>query len=245
MNASTSSIPPTADPEAQPCGVVSITPQTFLDFPGKIATVFWFARCNLRCPYCYNPHFVQLAEDTQYYTLEKLRAFLNERRGFLDAVVMSGGECTLSPTLPQLCRLAKSLGLAVKIDTNGGRPEMIRALLDENLIDFVSLDIKTHGDAWSQFSDDQDFEEKVKVTLRHLLNSKISFEARTTFHPDIIDESTITQITQLLHAEGYKETFYIQSFYNGGETLGDIDPAPRKIRAEPIESPLPLEFRNP
>ena len=74
-----------------------ITPLTFLDYPGKAACIFWYTRCNLRCPYCYNPDLV-----LGHGGRENEFAFLEERRDFLDSVVLSGGECTLNPDIEEL-----------------------------------------------------------------------------------------------------------------------------------------------
>ena len=90
-----------------------ITPLTFLDYPKKAACIFWFTGCNLRCPYCYNPELVF----GKGGGMDEM-AFLQERAGFLDAVVLSGGEATLNPDIAELCRKIKSMGYLVKVDTN-------------------------------------------------------------------------------------------------------------------------------
>ena len=91
-----------------------ITPLTFLDYPKKAACIFWYTGCNLRCPYCYNPELVLSHGGGQ-----DEMAFLRERAGFLDAVVLSGGESTLNPDIAELCREIKKLGYLIKVDTNG------------------------------------------------------------------------------------------------------------------------------
>ena len=86
-----------------------ITPLTFLDYPKKAACIFWYTGCNLRCPYCYNPELVLSHGGGQ-----DEMAFLRERAGFLDAVVLSGGESTLNPDIAELCREIKKRGFEPK-----------------------------------------------------------------------------------------------------------------------------------
>ena len=105
-----------------------ITPLTFLDYPKKAACIFWYTGCNLRCPYCYNPELVLSHGGGQ-----DEMAFLRERAGFLDAVVLSGGESTLNPDIAEVCREIKKLGYLIKVDTNGSNPHVIRGLLEEKL----------------------------------------------------------------------------------------------------------------
>jgi pyruvate formate lyase activating enzyme len=119
-----------------------ITPLTFLDYPKKAACIFWYTGCNLRCPYCYNPELVLSHGGGQ-----DEMAFLRERAGFLDAVVLSGGESTLNPDIAELCREIKKLGYLIKVDTNGSNPQVIRNLLEEKLIPNIycipSINLKT------------------------------------------------------------------------------------------------------
>ncbi len=58
---------------------------------------------------------------------------------------ISGGEPTLSPGLPDLVMNLKSLGLKIKLDTNGTRPKLLKRLLADGLLDYVAMDIKALG----------------------------------------------------------------------------------------------------
>ncbi|MFR4417723.1 MAG: radical SAM protein [Akkermansia sp.] len=99
-------------------GIADITPLTLLDFPNKVACIFWLRGCNLFCQYCYNVSLVRGTDSPAGDRTDYLD-FLRDRVGFLDGVVLSGGECTLCPDLIPICRNIRQLGFAVKIDTNG------------------------------------------------------------------------------------------------------------------------------
>ena len=124
----------------------AIKKSTLLDYPGKLATIIFTPGCNLRCRFCHNPEFV-LPEE-----LEKIRhdfigeevffRFLQTRVGFLDGVVICGGEPTIHKDLPEFCQKIKNLGFLVKLDTNGSNPEMLELLLEQKLVDYIAMDIK-------------------------------------------------------------------------------------------------------
>ena len=119
--------------------IYSLTPFTLLDYPHKSACILWFAGCNMRCLYCYNPEIVQ---GKGRLSFEKILAFLNSRKNLLDAVVFSGGECLLHKKSLSLIEEIKKMGFLVKIDTNGSSPDRMRKLLEKNLVDYVALDFK-------------------------------------------------------------------------------------------------------
>src|SRR5690606_34513305 len=108
-------------------------------FPDKTACILWFAGCNMRCPYCYNPEIVlgkgRIDTDTAL-------DFLRSRKGLLQGVVLSGGECTLHAGIFSLLTAVKKEGFDVKIDTNGSRPGVVQALLEQRLVDYIALDFK-------------------------------------------------------------------------------------------------------
>lgn len=118
--------------------------QSLVDYPGKIAAVLFTRGCNLRCPYCHNGHLLVTPGRTDNKDLEfaSLLDFLQERAGFLDGVVITGGEPSLNPGLAETCRAIKDLGLLVKLDTNGTRYEVLKALIEQQLLDYVAMDLK-------------------------------------------------------------------------------------------------------
>ena len=117
--------------------------QTLIDFPGKISCVLFTSGCNFRCPYCHNPDLVR-GQNKQSVALseERIYNFLEKRRGFLDGVVISGGEPTLHNDLSSICQNIKEMGYPIKLDTNGSRPEILTQLIHDGHIDFIAMILK-------------------------------------------------------------------------------------------------------
>jgi len=115
---------------------------TLLDFPGKVSAVVFTLGCNFLCPYCHNPALVLYGREP--LALDGVVAFLAKRRNVLEGVVISGGVPTLHEGLFGFCATLKSLGYAIKLDTNGSRPETLRQLLLADLVDYVAMDVKAN-----------------------------------------------------------------------------------------------------
>mgnify|MGYP003437551236 FL=1 len=115
--------------------IYSITPFTLLDYAHKSACILWFAGCNMRCLYCYNPEIV-LGKGS--LSFENILSFLQSRKNLLDAVVFSGGECLLHKKIIPLITEVKKMGFLIKIDTNGSSVEVMQQLLNLNLIDYIA-----------------------------------------------------------------------------------------------------------
>lgn len=220
-----------------------ITPLTFLDYPKKAACIFWYTGCNLRCPYCYNPELV-LGKGGGMDEM----AFLRERAGFLDAVVLSGGEATLNPDIEELCRRIKELGMLIKIDHNGSNPDAIRNLAEQGLIDYVALDNKMPSTRTWKLAGGRNLYDSFREVLKVLQTYKLPHEVRTTVHPGLLDEADILQMIREAHAAGYRGTYYLQYFFSDGnvKTLGNLTPPTRRYDRSLLDdmSPLPIGYRN-
>nr|MCR5483901.1 anaerobic ribonucleoside-triphosphate reductase activating protein [Bacilli bacterium] len=114
---------------------------SLLDYPGKVSSIIFLSGCNMNCSYCYNSDLIRMGESN--YSEEEILDFLNSRVGKIDGVVITGGEPTLNNDLIEFIKKIKKMGLLVKLDTNGSNPEMIKELLDNKLIDYVAMDVKT------------------------------------------------------------------------------------------------------
>ena len=202
----------------------------------------WFSGCNLRCPYCYNPELVTEKNNSQMDEME----FLRERAGFLDAVVLSGGEITLQPGLPDLCRKIKDMGYLVKIDTNGSNPHVVAELLEHKLIDYVAMDNKMPSTRSWKIPGGEFLYNRFSQSLGLLQASGLPYEIRTTVHPDLLDEADILQMIREAHALGYNGTYYLQYFFTGVPTIGNMQPPTRRYDRGLLDhhSPLPIGYRN-
>ena len=114
---------------------------TLLDYPGKVACTVFLGGCNLRCPFCHNSELLG-QNAPQFIMADELFAFLQKRQGLLEAGCISGGEPTLQPKLSEFISKIKELNFLVKLDTNGYRPDVLRQLLEDGLLDYVAMDVK-------------------------------------------------------------------------------------------------------
>lgn len=121
---------------------------TTLDFPGVVSAIVFTQGCNLHCPYCHNHQLIARRSKTPPLETESVLSFLRKRAGILDGLVISGGEPTLQPGLAGFCRQVKSLGYKIKLDSNGSRPDVLRTLLEQELLDYLALDLKTAPDRY-------------------------------------------------------------------------------------------------
>jgi pyruvate formate lyase activating enzyme len=199
--------------------IYAITPFTLLDYPDKTACIFWFAGCNMRCVYCYNPEIVFGKGKLSFS--EALR-FLESRRGLLDAVVLSGGECSLHKHLPEFITEIKRMGFLVKMDTNGSKPGLLRYLIQKHLLDYVALDFKAPKAKFKSITTSE-FYLHFRESLRVLLSSGIAFEVRSTTHSQLLDQNDLEDMVELLNDEGYTGNYYLQNFRNGAETLVELE----------------------
>ena len=119
---------------------------TLLDYPGHVASTIFTAGCNFRCPFCHNGELVLDPGSLEPISEEEVLAHLNKRRTVLDGVCISGGEPTLDPDLTSFLAKVRETGLSIKLDTNGYRPEILRKVIDEGLVDYVAMDIKAGRD---------------------------------------------------------------------------------------------------
>ena len=125
---------------------------TLLDYPGKVASTIFLGGCNFRCPFCQNGFLFVAPGEQPDYSQEELLTFLKKRKGILDGVCISGGEPTLSDGLEEFLGKIKELGYAVKLDTNGSRPKIVKHLAEAGLIDKVAMDIKACPDNYGSLT---------------------------------------------------------------------------------------------
>jgi pyruvate formate lyase activating enzyme len=171
---------------------------SLIDYPGKMSCVLFLSGCNFACPYCHNPDLARGGSVGPPLEAEPFFAFLRERIGFLDGVVISGGEPTLHEDLPSVCRRIREIGYPVKIDTNGSRPAMIRRLLEERLVDFIAMDIKTDPEAYHTVFQASPGAEPVLESIRLIMNSGVSYEFRITCVKPFIDPEILGRICRLI-----------------------------------------------
>jgi pyruvate formate lyase activating enzyme len=196
--------------------------QSFCDWEGKLAAVIFTQGCNFRCAYCHNPSLVlpELIKTQPTIPEADFFCFLKQRIGWLDAVVISGGEPTMQADLPEFIAKLKNMGFPVKLDTNGTHPEILALLFKNNLLDFVAMDIKSvckqvEYETVTGVSDCK-VVASVLNSIALIIASGISFQFRTTLLPNIHNE----KIKKDLLAAFYSYPFVFQE-YREGNNLGN------------------------
>jgi pyruvate formate lyase activating enzyme len=175
---------------------------SFVDWDGKISSVIFLPRCNFCCPFCHNLNLVFNPEKMDTIPFEYVENQLERQRGWIDGVCITGGEPTLHSDLPELCSRLKKMGFLVKLDSNGTTPSMLKKLMANGLIDYVAMDIKAPltAEKYSKASGvkAEKLLEKVKESIKTLLESSIDYEFRTTVVPRLHEKEDIEQICRSL-----------------------------------------------
>ena len=169
---------------------------SLIDYPGKISAIIFTQGCNFRCPYCHNPQLVDPKLYRPCLFSKDILDFLAHRRGKLDAVTITGGEPTLQEDLIPLIQKIRKMGFAVKLDSNGSRPEVLDRLLKEKLLDFIALDIKAPLDKYSQVVKVQMDTGAIAQSVRLVIQSKIPQEFRTTVVKSMLTQKDILAIAK-------------------------------------------------
>lgn len=167
---------------------VAARQETSIDYPKKFGQILFVPRCNFKCGFCHNPEFIdgphgELNLDLLFKDL-KIKA----QEGWYRSVCISGGEPTLQKDLPEFVRKLKSLGLNVKIDTNGSNPEMLQQFLDEGIVDYVAMDIKAPRDKYDEITKcGEEMLEKIDKSIKIVKKFPV-YEFRTTVLPFFTNE---------------------------------------------------------
>lgn len=198
---------------------------TLLDYPGKTAAIIFTYGCNFRCPFCHNALLVT-GGCTDTLSEEEVFAFLEKRKGILDAVCITGGEPTLQKDLKQFILKVRSLGYSVKLDTNGTAPDVLEELLAENLLDYVAMDIKNTPEKYSLTAGaDVDINNILK-SMEIIKNKAPDYEFRTTVTRELHTEADISAVAELV---GRGSKYFLQQFkdsgclISGGHTAWDVN----------------------
>jgi pyruvate formate lyase activating enzyme len=184
---------------------------SLIDFPGKISSVVFTKGCNFKCPYCHNPELISFEKDEFIVDTDEIFDFLKKRKGFIDAVVITGGEPCLQKDIIDFAKKIKNLGFLLKLDTNGSRPEVVEKLLKENLLDLIAMDIKTLFNNYDDLTNEKNMEEKLKTSVSLIMNSGVDYYFRTTCAPPFVTKENFSEV--IAQIKGAKK-YVIQKFNN-------------------------------
>ena len=159
---------------------------SLLDFPGRVASLVFFGGCNLTCPFCHNPSLVIDPDQYPDYPREAILDELKSRIPFVDGVVVSGGEPTIDPQCINLLRDIKALGLAIKLDTNGLKPDMLKRLIGEGLVDYIAFDLKTSPGRYGELHTAPVDLDALQKSIDLTITGDVDYEFRTTCVPGFV-----------------------------------------------------------
>ena len=193
---------------------------TLLDFPGKVACTLFTKGCNMRCPFCHNASLVVRADEQPPYDNYELLEFLKKRFGLLDGVAITGGEPTLWPGLYDFIAEVKKIGYEVKLDTNGTRPDVIKKLVADRLVDYIAMDIKNCREKYGAtigFDESYDLT-AIDESINFLMESNVDFEFRTTVTRQFHTTEDIVKIGEWIRGN---EKYFLQQFKDSGDIIGE------------------------
>ncbi len=188
--------------------IEGIQKSSFVDYPGKIATVIFTKGCNMNCGFCHNKSLIALNdnENNNYMLASSIQTqkedgifnHLRIRKGFVDAVVITGGEPTLQEDLKPFIEKIKAMGYLIKLDTNGTNPSALQSLLKDGLLDYISMDLKAPLEKYNEICQVKVDIEKIIKSISLIIDSNIDYEFRTTFTPKL-EAHDLYLISQLIY----------------------------------------------
>lgn len=219
---------------------------TLLDFPGHLACTVFTGVCNFRCPYCHNAPLVLAPQSCPIISEKEFFDFLSTRKGKLDGVCITGGEPTLQADLPEFIAKIKSLGLLVKLDTNGYQPDVLKKLLDAQLLDMVAMDIKNSRDFYAATAGihEASFElERIEKSISLLLMSGIRHEFRTTVTKELHNVEQMQSIGlwlsglsgKVFRTNALPSLYYLQNFKDSGNLICGSETAFHPVEDETLQ----------
>ncbi len=191
---------------------VGIEKLSLVDFDHHMSAVLFSPGCNFACPFCHNSALVIAPEFNHPIAFSEILAFLKKRVGLLDAVVVTGGEPTLMPDLKSKIAQIKELGFKVKLDSNGSHPEKIKELVEEGLIDYIAMDVKSSFETYPKITNSKVNIDKIKESIEYIKSCGIDYEFRTTLVAEFHDEADIRQMAKEI---GNAKRMRLQLFVDG------------------------------
>lgn len=171
---------------------------SLIDYPGKLCAIVFTRGCNFRCPYCHNPELVDPERFSPLIPTDEIGDFLHKRQGKLDAVTITGGEPLIHNDIGSFVGSIKDMGYAVKIDTNGSRPTVLESLIHDNLIDYISMDVKAPLEKYDSVAGVTVDTGAIRHSIDLIMDSRIDYEFRTTVPRSLLEPDDILAIGRLI-----------------------------------------------
>ena len=184
---------------------------TLIDYPGKVAATVFLVGCNFRCHFCHNPKLVVSRPGVEDSILheDEVIDFLKSRKNLIEAVCVTGGEPTVQPDLAKFLLRLRQLGLLIKLDTNGARPEVIESLIGAGLLDYLAMDIKAPWAKYQAVTQKDISVDKLKQSVKLIIDSGLPHEFRSTVLPALHSLEDILEMAKQVRGA---QAFYVQQF---------------------------------
>ncbi len=196
-----------------------INPSSYNDYPGEVSYVIFLGGCNFKCPFCHNSSIVM--KKTKTIELDHVINSLKQRKKFLHAVVITGGEPTIyGDELIELIIAIKQLGFKIKLDTNGTNPSLLKKIITNKLVDYIAMDIKNTFDKYQETAGCKINIDNIKESISIIENSNVKYEFRTTINKKNHNFDDIDEIKTYFKREG---KYSIQNYRYSKEQIKGID----------------------
>jgi pyruvate formate lyase activating enzyme len=183
---------------------------TLIDWEGKIASILFLPKCNWRCPYCHAGHLVLGGSELESIPITAITELVDSHKGWIDGVVITGGEPTLHAGLDQLCEEIKRHKLLVKLDTNGSNPATVKNLVERKLVDYVAMDLKAPlGPKYQQITKAPVDLLALHDTITFLIENQVDHEFRMTVCPALTGEEDVVDAAKCVRGA---QRFILQQF---------------------------------
>lgn len=189
---------------------------TLLDYPGLVAATIFTGACNFRCPYCHNAELVLNPSSQPVIPEEEILAHLKKRHGITQGVCITGGEPTLQKDLKGFIKKLKELDLKVKLDSNGYKPEVLKDLVQEGLLDYIAMDVKAPLDEYDIIAGVKLDSSKLKESIDFLIEGHVPYEFRTTVVKDFHTKESFEKMAELIRGA---ERYFLQGYVDSDKVI--------------------------
>ncbi|MHC1605468.1 MAG: anaerobic ribonucleoside-triphosphate reductase activating protein [Candidatus Methanofastidiosia archaeon] len=189
--------------------IKSFVEMSLADWDGKVSCVVFLGGCNYRCPFCHNWQIATDPDSVEDVKIENILDYLKRSSGWIENVVITGGEPTCDQDIFKIANIFKSLDLLVKVDTNGSNPTVLEELIDKNLVDFIAMDVKNSFHKYAETVGTAPEIENIKKSIE-IVKSFPHHEFRTTVVPGLVEIEDLDNICSYINGA---KMYVLQRFH--------------------------------
>jgi pyruvate formate lyase activating enzyme len=182
---------------------------SFIDWKKQLSSVIFTGGCNFRCPYCHNSGLVVNPGKLEDIPLDYIFLTLKKFKNWVDRIVITGGEPTIHKGLFYLAGQLKSMGMKIKLDTNGSNPSAVKGLVSEGLVDYIAMDMKGPVKKYRRWCGVDVDPQRIEESIDYILEGNVDYEFRMTVVPFLHREEDVYEAAERI---GTAARFFIQEF---------------------------------